>query len=155
MYVLIVDGRIVRVSEESNGDDIWMELPDDFDYDHIYRYQVVDGELVDLGLSEAENASGGTLPAVTADDNGKVLQVIEGKWQPGEMPEGSLPVPGTAKAGQYLRVLEVDESGKITAMEAVSSTDHVIALTQDEYDALVAAGTVNENTWYLIKEDPA
>lgn len=30
-----------------------------------------------------------------------------------------------------------------------------VCLTQDEYDALVAAGTVNENTWYLIKEDPA
>ena len=82
MYVLIVDGRIVRVSEESNGDDIWMDLPDDFDYDHIYRYQVVDGELVDLGLSEAESASGGTLPAVTADDNGKFLRVVNGAWAP-------------------------------------------------------------------------
>lgn len=29
-----------------------------------------------------------------------------------------------------------------------------VVITQEEYDALVAAGTVNEDTLYFIKEEP-
>lgn len=47
MFIQIYNGRIVRVSDERMlDDDIRMNLPDDFDYDHIDCYEVVDGELV-------------------------------------------------------------------------------------------------------------
>lgn len=35
------------------------------------------------------------------------------------MPEAGLPLPAGAEAGQYLRVLAVDEGGRVTAVEAV------------------------------------
>ena len=47
MYIQIYNGRIVRVSEEQElEDDVQMDLPSDFDYDHIDLYEVVDGELM-------------------------------------------------------------------------------------------------------------
>lgn len=46
------NGRMVRVSEESSGGDVKIELPEDFDFDHIDRYELVDGELVKHDLPE-------------------------------------------------------------------------------------------------------
>ena len=55
MFIQIYNGRIVRVSEEQMlEDDIQIDLPDDFDYDHIDRYEVADGELVKHDIEEQE-----------------------------------------------------------------------------------------------------
>lgn len=51
MYIQIYNGRIVRVSEKRIlDDDSEMNLPESFDYDHIDRYELVDGELVEHEL---------------------------------------------------------------------------------------------------------
>ena len=47
MFIQIYNGRIVRVSEEQMlEDDIQMDLPDDFDLEHIDSYELVNGVLV-------------------------------------------------------------------------------------------------------------
>lgn len=55
MFIQIKDGRIVRISEVSNGDDIEMELPENFDYDHIDRYEVVDGSIIENDLPQVDS----------------------------------------------------------------------------------------------------
>lgn len=56
-------------------------------------------------------------PAVTADDNGKILRVENGLWKPRE--NTSLPTPTTAQVGQIVKVKAVDADGKITETETV------------------------------------
>lgn len=51
------------------------------------------------------------LPAVSASDNGKIMQVVNGKWVVAEV---------------------------------------FIPISQADYDALVAAGTVDESKYYMI-----
>lgn len=67
---------------------------------------------------------------------------------------GGIPAPETAEVGQMLRVLEVDESGKITALEAVTSSV-CVPVTQEEYNALVESGEYDPSTLYLIVGDEA
>lgn len=43
MFVQVKNGRIVRVSETKNVGDVELDLPEDFDFDHIDRYEV-DGD---------------------------------------------------------------------------------------------------------------
>lgn len=54
MFVQIKNGRIVRVSEERSHGDVEMDLPEDFDYDHIYRYEVTSSGLVKHDLPKVE-----------------------------------------------------------------------------------------------------
>lgn len=54
MFVQIKNGRIVRVSEEGTPGDAEIHLPEDFDYDHIDRYEVKDSGLVRHDLPQAE-----------------------------------------------------------------------------------------------------
>ena len=53
MYIQTYNGRIVRVSDEQMlEDDMQMDLPSDFDYDHIDSYEVVDGVLIKHEIEE-------------------------------------------------------------------------------------------------------
>lgn len=77
-----------------------------------------------------------------------------------------IPTPTTAKVGQTIVVKEVDENGKPTEWEckdyyglsptaiatiAADTVDEKFpSMTQAEYDALVTAGTVDENKYYMI-----
>lgn len=54
MFAEIRNGRIVRVSEEGTPGDVEMDLPEDFDYDHIDRYEVTSSGLVKHDLPKAE-----------------------------------------------------------------------------------------------------
>ena len=53
MFVQIKDGRIVGVSNDSNGFDFEINLPENFDFDHIGRYEVVDNELIEHDVPES------------------------------------------------------------------------------------------------------
>ena len=47
MYIQLYNNRIVRVSDEQIlEDDIQLDLPEDFDWEHIDRYEITDGDLV-------------------------------------------------------------------------------------------------------------
>lgn len=59
------------------------------------------------------------LPEVSASDNGKVLQVAEGKWTAATLTK-ELPAVTAADAGA---VLTVDESGKWVAVLPDSGSD--------------------------------
>lgn len=59
----------------------------------------------------SERVVGGSLPAVSAADNGKALLVSGGEWTAGALP-AELPAVTAADAG---KVLTVDESGKWVA----------------------------------------
>ena len=67
MFVQIKNGRIVRVSEVCNGDDIEMELPEDFDYARIDRYEVVDGVLIKHDLPGSETNAEPTIKEQIAE----------------------------------------------------------------------------------------
>ena len=54
MFAEIRNGRIVRVSEERSRGDVEMDLPEDFDYDHIDRYEVTSSGLVKHDLPKME-----------------------------------------------------------------------------------------------------
>ena len=47
MYAQIKDGRIVAVTDSSQGDDVAVTLPEDFDWQNISRYELADdGRLI-------------------------------------------------------------------------------------------------------------
>lgn len=75
-------------------------------------------------------------PAVTADDNGKILRVENGLWKPRE--NTSLPTPTTAQVGQIVKVKAVDADGKITETEAVDMPNRL--------DVTVSVG---DNGWVV------
>ncbi len=54
MFAQIICGRIVRISEESGGDDVELDLPEDFDFDHIDSYEVTENGLVKHNLPAPE-----------------------------------------------------------------------------------------------------
>lgn len=64
-----------------------------------------------------------------------------------------LSAPNTGAVGQVLKVSAVDDSGAITAVEAADLTPSIVTLTQNEYDALIDAGTVDPDTMYMIVRD--
>lgn len=66
------------------------------------------------------------LPAVSVDDNGKFLQVADGVW------------------------VAVDAVPQMTELVKFLVGDMFVPVSQEEYDALVFAGTVDESKYYLI-----
>ena len=51
---------------------------------------------------------GGLLPAVTADDNGKVLRVVSSAWATADMPTGGTDMGITgATVGQIAKITEI------------------------------------------------
>ena len=65
-------------------------------------------------------------PDVTEEDNGKFLQAVDGAW------------------------VAVDAVRQVTAIVNSRIDSMFVPLSQDEYDALVEAGTVEEGKYYLI-----
>ena len=62
----------------------------------------------------------GLLPAVTADDNGKILRVVSSAWSAEDMPTGGTDIGITgATVGQIAKITAVDDTGKPTAWEPV------------------------------------
>ncbi len=86
---------------------------------------------------EAETVDVDLLPAVTAEDNGKVLQVVEGAWQAKDMPTGGgnidLGLAGAA-VGDIIKVKSVDTAGKPTAWENVAPP---LGTLKTRYDTIV------------------
>ena len=75
-----------------------------------------------------EKSGGGMLPQVTAEDNGKFLQVAEGAWA------------------------AVDAVPRVNALVANCVSSRFVPLTQEEYDALE---TVDPDKYYMIVGDGA
>ena len=75
---------------------------------------------------------GGTTPAVTADDNGKVLTVVEGEWAAAAIP-AQLPAVDTDDNGKVLTVAEGEwAAAAIPAqLPAVTAEDVGKVLTVD------------------------
>lgn len=61
--------------------------------------------IIEEGASVEGLPSGGDLPAVTSDDNGKILRVSEGEWNKADMPT-ELPVVSASDNGKVLGVSE-------------------------------------------------
>ena len=56
-------------------------------------------------IREAIEENGSELPAVTSTDNGKILKVVNGKWDKGDAPSG-LPAVTSEDNGDVLTVVE-------------------------------------------------
>ena len=76
-------------------------------------------------ITNAIKATGGELPPVTADDNGKILKVVNGDWNKGAAPTELPEVSGTDN-GKILTVTEGEwaKGYAPTELPAVSSTDN-------------------------------
>lgn len=114
-------------------------------------YTEPDGAVSDEKITEAVNQyldENGveSLPAVTETDNGKALQVENGKWVAKDLPEGGgasgdyIQIPSTAKVGQTIVVKAVDDNGKPTEWEAADMASggwkHICDIkTTEEIDA--------------------
>ena len=84
---------------------------------------------IEEGIAAVEKSIPTGIPEVTEADNGKFLKVVEGKW---------------AAESVLLQMVELCNM-------VIEET--FVSLTQSEYDALVAAGTVDANKYYLIVGD--
>ncbi len=98
-------------------------------------------------------------PAVTADDNGKILEVENGLWKPRE--NTSLPTPATAQVGQIVQVKAVDANGKITETEAVDMPSggseewtklYDATTTSDEATATLIVSKDQSGNSFAVKE---
>ena len=78
------------------------------------------------GSSSTSTPSVSGLPAVTVADNGKFLQVANGVW------------------------VAVDAVPKMTELIKAVIDDTFIPISKADYDALAAAGTVDESKYYMI-----
>lgn len=96
-------------------------------------------------IAKIKPKNGGNFPMVDAEDVA--------------MPDGSrlsnfntncIPLPETAEVGQLLKVSAVDENGRITAVEAISSTNNLVPVTAEEYADLVASGGADPAAMYVI-----
>lgn len=106
--------------------------------------------VIDLIRYTAEKA--GSVDNVTASDVGAEKRgtssnlLSEHNDNPNAHPyiqqqvELRLPVPATASVGQYLRVLSVDDKGKVTGVEAVSANSGSDGGIADEVDAAKLGG---------------
>ena len=99
-------------------------------------------------IAKVKPKNGGTFAMVDAED----VEMPDGTRL--SEYEGSMPAPGTAEVGQFLRVLSVDENKKITEVEAVTLISHLVPVTQAKYDELIASGGVHQETMYVIVGEP-
>lgn len=56
MYIQVKNDRIVGITEEYSNGFIEFDIPDDFDYENISRYEVNGKELIKHDLPQAETA---------------------------------------------------------------------------------------------------
>lgn len=64
---------------------------------------VVTPDVINAIAQKVPSGSGSALPAVTTDDNGKLLTVVEGAWSKADATK-ELPVVTTDDAGKVLKV---------------------------------------------------
>ena len=85
---------------------------------------------IDIMTQEIEAARGSSkyLPAVTSDDNGKVLGVVEGDWAP---------VTGGGGGGSELPSVTASDEGKVLT---VNSSGAWVAAALPLYDGSVTNG---------------
>lgn len=92
-------------------------------------FPLVDAEdvLMPDGKRLSENSTNGSqLPTVTENDNGSFAQVVNGAWA------------------------AVNATQQVAAVVDYRIASLFVPVTQDEYDALVAAGTMDTTKYYLI-----
>ena len=56
---------------------------------------------------------------------------------------GAMPTPAAAKVGQYIRIAEVNESGEVTAVEAVEQTAGSVTV---DGESLIITGSMSRTT---------
>ena len=92
-------------------------------------------------LAQKTGGSGSSLPAVTSDDNGKLLTVVEGAWDKAEASSGDVVViKGTRKAetGSSANTVEWDNGLKNSDIHALFGSKEVVIVvkhaTRDKFD---------------------
>ena len=84
---------------------------------------------------------GAGLPAVTADDNGKVLGVVEGAWGKMELPESGdseLPAVTGADNGKVLTVVNGAWAAEAQAEPPIYINDYKVTFAQDAQNVITA-----------------
>lgn len=147
--------------------------------------------LVDTVLYLKKRVEESTMPEVTADDNGKIIRVDNGKWvlktpdaldqttltnvekmlQSGQVvlvfskevytdgegtadslqiiiPSATVSAAGVMSATDKLHLDKTPESTAYTSAQTKVNT--ITTIAQEDYDALVSAGTVDTHTLYII-----
>lgn len=112
-----------------------------------------------------EDQAGSTLPDVHTEDNGKVLQVVEGQWQKGDkLPSPELPTPSADNSGKIAKVVSDGEGGYIWGAEnetsqlpapAVGDIGKIVGAVSDGEDG-VKYGFIEKKTitfYYTHKDD--
>ena len=126
-----------------------------YDVDQLSTLLVKGDEANALQISEINDRLS-TL--ITKGDEANALQIAELSTVVDrlsaliEEDEGDVRLPEKATLGQFLKVSEVNEMGEIIALDAVSLCVP-IPLTQEEYDALKEAGTIEKDALYMIVDE--
>lgn len=86
-------------------------------------------EAIDKINEVAEPGGGAGLPAVTTDDNGKVLGVVNGAWDKTDAPEGALPAVTSEDEGKVLTVEDGAWKAEYPLEPPVYDNDYKVTLT--------------------------
>ena len=126
-FCRVGEADFYNLSYIDTGNAIFSYAEDD---GYIYGVKVLDnGSFVPIEFSLADAIS--ILPTITDEDNGKFLQAVNGVW------------------------VAVDAVPQMQALMDYYIEDKFLSVTQAEYDALFATGTVDESKYYMIVGDGA
>lgn len=115
--------RVEKFLARASGQNV--STPEPYTRIEIYLQNLIDHiEKIDNGSGGGGSGTG--LPPVTESDNGKFLQVADGVW------------------------VAVDAVPQITALVQLLVGSMFVPVSQEDYDAMVAAGTVDESKYYMI-----